>query len=826
MVFWNTAYFSTNTTQMDHQLSIDDLHIDADPIGRGSSADVYPAQLIDNGESAIVKIYNSMAVDPSVLHFLYYQQQANPSHPGIGQIYGYQLNQTPYYTISEFAEGKPAFKCQPFKEAQAFQLIKELAMILSYAHQSGMIHANLHPGNLIISEQENQYQLKVVDFASGLLGGVQYIELDESSYFLPPEQLSSYGASWQNGNAQKWDVYSFGAIAYWLLNRSVPRGKSFRKNRNKQASPDPIDVASLVKAVSEERELSWKKKLKNDPEKANLIKTIDRCLSLNPEKRPAMQEVSELFQQADLAVARSSKQTKKTSPKAKSATPKPKKAGKPTLTIKNFPIPLHTIGIISAGVIALCSIASLSNKNRNKNTKISQLDQRIAEQETEISSLNNVITTAKTDLMITRQVVDSTLQNLHSSDTVELERSRNYYLETLAKFDDTNTPSMEKARALHNLAHIEKSLQLNDQSLQHFNEAISQFESLITNETPDYLYLRLADCHENTAMLRNDPEHEDTLTNEAMAVGYFRQALHTNPNDLATANRMAEACLRLGATLNNQNQFEDAVSTYQEAAIPMTKLRAITKNSTDIKTIERLIAKLQFSAAESLNLAGRHSASIDAYIATIESIERLNGLEGYSIEDSIIMAKSFLTLGNIFSQQEQIGLEDREQVYNEALRLLGPLNIKDDRNIEVAVLMAEALKHIAQLERQSEEYENAYNLSVRGIQSLAHALVAHPNHLQGLIQLADSRLAHLVFEEENYSNARRISLLAIENAEKARETLISQRNTINQNEVEHLDNKLRSVFSGFATVFKNWGDETVATKCQSYASDKLSFTTE
>lgn len=815
-------------TQMNHPISIEVLHVDANILGRGSSGDVHAAKLIETGDRLVVKVFNSMAIDRAVLNYLFHKNLEVPAHPGIAQIRGYQLNNCPYYVISERATGKPIEDCSSLNENQAWGIILQLAEIMGYAHYYGMIHGNLHPGNMMLSNEGDKINLKVVDFASGLLGEIHQIELSEQAFFAPPEQLDCMGNDWLQGHAESWDVYRFGAIAYWLLNHSVPRGKSYHKRWSQETAkqdgrPAPIDTVALAMSIGEDETLSWKKNISDNPNCQKLISIIENCLQPRASDRPIdMAEVNSLFQEAYQEVPEGSISTAKT---------KESKVKKKLAKHRNklLSTRLSAVGLACATGVACFFLFKVFTENQGKSSKLDELNQIVADQEQQIINLGGQIRTAETDLKTTREAVDSTFHSMtrtinSSADIDELKRSKSYYTNALQALESTTDTNLEKARALHNLGLIEMAMQQKNEAYLHFVEAIQCFESLLEGDVETDTILRLADCHERAAQLHEDPSHEDVLASETMAVWYFKQVLEKHPMDLLLANRMAEASFRLGQMLNTRNLFDDAILAYTDTALQMVELRGIVKNPEELEKLEDVIAGLQFHAAESLQYSGRHTEAVDAYIATIESIERSQGIEGYSDEDALKMAKSFLSVGNLFGEINQIKSEDNDQVYNEALRLLVPLNNNDASDADVAVLMAQTLKGLADVERKASHGEDAYNLSVRGIETLTRALDIHPEHIEGLVQLADSRLAHLVFETKNTSNARRISLLAIENAEKARSLLIENQSAMNQMQVNDLDRQLRNVFSGFAAVFERWGDESVATKCQDYASIKLSYT--
>lgn len=163
----------------------------------------------------------------------------------------------------EFENGKPLYDCGFFDEPECWELIRIMADTLGHAHKYGVKHGNLHPGNLFLLEhQYGTRQLRIGDFATGMMGQVHHVDLGETAYFAAPEQLLSLGADFEGGKAERWDVYRFGAVAFWLLNRMLPRARGYRRARaqniaNSGGRPVPIDPFQLAESALDEGKLSW-----------------------------------------------------------------------------------------------------------------------------------------------------------------------------------------------------------------------------------------------------------------------------------------------------------------------------------------------------------------------------------------------------------------------------------------------------------------------------------------------------------------------------------------------------------------------------------------
>src|SRR5690606_23064527 len=154
-----------------------------------------------------------ITMDPRVTLAREFQAMATLRHPHILAVldYGFQEG-TPYFTM-ELLEGAQTFlqyaQQQPLE--RQIELLVQVLRALMYIHRRDMIHRDLKPGNVLVSND----QVKVLDFglsteiaqATGTVGTLAY---------MPPEVL--YG----DPAGPSADLYSLGLMVYELLNGRHP----------------------------------------------------------------------------------------------------------------------------------------------------------------------------------------------------------------------------------------------------------------------------------------------------------------------------------------------------------------------------------------------------------------------------------------------------------------------------------------------------------------------------------------------------------------------------------------------------------------------------
>jgi len=145
------------------------------------------------------------------------------------------------YIVTEFLEGRPlSGVCRdqgPLPLAQALPLLEQIAAAVDAAHEAGVLHRDLKPGNVFVcSESLESPSVKVLDFGlAKLLAGPDKLSDDTSlvgEESLPG--LTTTGALigtplymapelFQQGKASRSsDVYSFGVLAYEILGGKPP----------------------------------------------------------------------------------------------------------------------------------------------------------------------------------------------------------------------------------------------------------------------------------------------------------------------------------------------------------------------------------------------------------------------------------------------------------------------------------------------------------------------------------------------------------------------------------------------------------------------------
>ena len=150
------------------------------------------------------------------------QHAGSLTHQGIARVYDYgePAPPQPPFLVLELVDG-PSLAALlargPLGPAQVMDLVAQAAAGLQAAHQTGLVHRDIKPGNLLISPDG---VVKITDFGISFAAGAAPLtdagQLVGTAGYLAPER-----AAGAHGSAAS-DLYSLGVVAYECLTGTPP----------------------------------------------------------------------------------------------------------------------------------------------------------------------------------------------------------------------------------------------------------------------------------------------------------------------------------------------------------------------------------------------------------------------------------------------------------------------------------------------------------------------------------------------------------------------------------------------------------------------------
>ena len=199
-------------------------------IGRGGMGSVYLAERSDKmfHRQAAIKLVLPPAGSAAVLARFHQEREilASLDHPNIAKLLdaGVTAEGWPYF-VMEYVEGRPIHRWCDERElniSQRVELFRGVIHAVRYAHQHLVVHRDLKPGNIFVT---NDGAVKLLDFGiakvlSGTAAGQPADTLTIAAMMTPeyasPEQVNGARITTQS------DVYSLGVVLYELLTGHRP----------------------------------------------------------------------------------------------------------------------------------------------------------------------------------------------------------------------------------------------------------------------------------------------------------------------------------------------------------------------------------------------------------------------------------------------------------------------------------------------------------------------------------------------------------------------------------------------------------------------------
>jgi serine/threonine protein kinase len=142
-------------------------------------------------------------------------------HPSVVSVFDAGQENDHNYIVMEYVDGVTLQDYVAGKKKlsphQVLDVIYQCAKGLDYVHRQNVIHRDIKPGNIMLS---NEGEVKIMDFSIAHIdiGVDDYnTEVHGSPMYMPPEQLSE-----EKRLVAQSDVYSLGAVMYALLARKAP----------------------------------------------------------------------------------------------------------------------------------------------------------------------------------------------------------------------------------------------------------------------------------------------------------------------------------------------------------------------------------------------------------------------------------------------------------------------------------------------------------------------------------------------------------------------------------------------------------------------------
>ena len=247
-------------------------------VGSGGMSTVYRAHDSMLERKVALKILHQRLVDDEEYVERFRREAravAQLAHPNIVTVIDRGEDAGRQFIVFEYVDGddlkQMIDRAGPLPIDQVVELGREIAAALAFAHERGIVHRDVKPQNVLLSEG----RAKVTDFGIARSldvehGVTQTGTVLGTSNYIAPEQASGQPID------DRSDVYSFGVVLFELLTGTVPfEGESF--------------VAVALKHINEPAPSVLDRRPDTPPRLARLV---DAMLEKDHDARPSMDEVA------------------------------------------------------------------------------------------------------------------------------------------------------------------------------------------------------------------------------------------------------------------------------------------------------------------------------------------------------------------------------------------------------------------------------------------------------------------------------------------------------------------------------------------------------
>lgn len=239
-------------------------------LGRGGMGEVYRATDLTLGQAVALKFLPEAASrdDRAIARFYNEVRMARQvTHPNVCRVYDIGEVDGQHYISMEFIDGEDLAtllrRIGRMPSDKAIEIARKMCAGLAAAHEKGVLHRDLKPGNVMIDGRGN---VVLMDFGLAALTSQPDGDMRSGTpAYMSPEQLTGTEVT------VKSDIYALGLVIYELFTgKRAFEASSLMELMRMQERVEPVSIRSIAKDL--------------DP---GVERMVMRCLDPSPSARPA-----------------------------------------------------------------------------------------------------------------------------------------------------------------------------------------------------------------------------------------------------------------------------------------------------------------------------------------------------------------------------------------------------------------------------------------------------------------------------------------------------------------------------------------------------------
>src|SRR5256885_9858374 len=253
-------------------------------LGVGGMGSVYKARDTRLNRFVALKLLRpELSADPGEIQRLEHEARATAAvnDPNVIQVFSSGTDHGQFYLVMELVDqgslGDRMGEQGRVREAEVLDTGIQVARGLRAAHEKGLIHRDVKPGNILFADEETA---KIGDFGLAVAAEQNAEAQNEiwgTPYYVAPERLTNEPEDFRS------DIYSLGATLYHAMAGRPPfEGETNSATALRDLKNNPLSIGAVVPGLRRET-----------------IRTIDRMIAPDPGQRFASyDEVIDALEQA------------------------------------------------------------------------------------------------------------------------------------------------------------------------------------------------------------------------------------------------------------------------------------------------------------------------------------------------------------------------------------------------------------------------------------------------------------------------------------------------------------------------------------------------